>query len=113
MLIPAAGSDGPKVHLSTAKVIIYLEYQTMDIKDFERSLASKLKKVQEWVQGEDTLRFRVNRDFLTDFLYCNAVAAISQLGGTVIEFDPVTVNFDGFGTLLSADMKIDLPEYLR
>ena len=59
------------------------------------------------------LRFGVNRAFLADSLYRNAVAAIAQLGGAVVEFDPVTVNFEGFGTLLSADMKIDLPKYLE
>jgi amidase len=59
------------------------------------------------------LRFGVNRAFLADSLYRNAVAAIAQLGGVVVEFDPVTVNFEGFGTLLSADMKIDLPKYLE
>lgn len=59
------------------------------------------------------LRFGVNRAFLADSLYRNAVAVIAELGGAVVEFDPVTVNFEGFGTLLSADMKIDLPKYLE
>ena len=59
------------------------------------------------------LRFGVNRAFLADSLYRNAVAVIAELGGAVVEFDPVMVNFEGFGTLLSADMKIDLPKYLE
>ncbi|MEA4868951.1 MAG: amidase family protein [Rikenellaceae bacterium] len=59
------------------------------------------------------LRFGVNHAFLADSLYRNAVAVIAELGGAVVEFDPVTVNFEGFGTLLSADMKIDLPRYLE
>ena len=59
------------------------------------------------------LRFGVNRAFLADSLYRNAVAVIAELGGAVVEFDPVMVNFEGFGTLLSAVMKIDLPKYLE
>jgi len=59
------------------------------------------------------LRFGVNRAFLANPLYRNAVDIIAGLGGVVVEFDPVTINFEGFGTLLSADMKIDLPKYLE
>ena len=34
-----------------------------------------------------------------------------SFGGIAVEFEPAKLNFEGFGTLLSADMKIDLPNY--
>jgi amidase len=35
------------------------------------------------------------------------------LGGTVVEYEPEPMSFDGFGTILTADMKVDLPNYLN
>ena len=58
------------------------------------------------------LRFGVNKSLLTDSLYKLNVEKIISLGGIVIEFEPVNINFVGFGDLLSADMNIDLPKYL-
>lgn len=59
------------------------------------------------------LRFGVNKSFLTDSLYVAAVQKIVSQGGIAIEFEPVTINMSGFGTLLSADMKVHLPKYLE
>ncbi len=58
------------------------------------------------------LRFGVNKSLLTDSIYKLSVEKITSLGGIAIEFEPVNINFDGFGNLLSADMNIDLPKYL-
>ena len=59
------------------------------------------------------LRFGVNKNLLADSLYRATVHKIVSLGGVAIEFEPVTINFSGFVTLLSADMKVDLPGYLN
>ena len=59
------------------------------------------------------LRFGVNENFLSDSLYSLAVVKIASLGGTIFGFKPEEVDFEGFGTLLSADMKIDLPNYIN
>jgi amidase len=32
----------------------------------------------------------------------------NKLGGIVVEYEPEQMNFDGFGSILSADMKVDL-----
>lgn len=61
----------------------------------------------------DGFRFGVNRSFLEDSLYQLNVKEIISLGGIAIEFDPAEMDFDGFGTLLSADMRRDLPAYLN
>lgn len=58
------------------------------------------------------LRFGVMKNYLRDSIYKLTVEKIVALGGIAIEFEPERVNFEGFGTLLSADMKIDLPNYI-
>ena len=57
----------------------------------------------------DGLRFGVITKLLANPLYKQNVEKIVSLGGIVIEFEPIDINFDGFNDLLSADMKKDLP----
>jgi amidase len=57
-------------------------------------------------------RFGVTENALKDPLYQKAVEKLKAAGAEIIEFEPIEVDFSGFGILLSADMKIDLPAYL-
>ncbi|MGB3587369.1 MAG: amidase family protein [Tunicatimonas sp.] len=59
------------------------------------------------------VRVGVNKSFIDDSIYRENVDKIVTLGATAIEFDPKQIDFDGFGELLNADMKIDLPKYLE
>jgi amidase len=59
------------------------------------------------------VRFGVNKSFLEDSIYKLNVEKIVSLGGIAIEFEPGKMDFEGFGTLLDADMRIDLPNYLK
>lgn len=59
------------------------------------------------------LRFGANKNFLQNPLYKQQTEIIESLGGTVITFEPVKINTEGFGTLLSGDMRVDLPAYLE
>ena len=59
------------------------------------------------------VRFGVIKPFLADSLYRLAESRIVALGGVTVEFDPIPVDLTGFGDLLSADMKADLPRYLE
>jgi amidase len=59
------------------------------------------------------LRFGVIKSLLRDSLYKVAVEKIKSAGGVMIEFEPEQVSFEKFGTVLSADMKTDLPDYLN
>ena len=59
------------------------------------------------------LRFGVIKSFLKDSLYKVNVEKIVLLGGIAIELEPEQSALDGFGTLLSADMKNDLPDYIK
>lgn len=58
-------------------------------------------------------RFGVNKNFLDDSLYNLTMKKIVELGGKVFEFEPEQIEFKGFGKLLSADMKNDLPNYIN
>lgn len=58
------------------------------------------------------LRFGVNKNLLADSVYKLNIEKIVSLGGIAIEFEPIKIDFAGFGDLLSADMVIDLPKYL-
>ena len=59
------------------------------------------------------LRFGVNKQFLSDSLYKIAVLRIESLGGVMVEFEPLRVNFKNFGTTLDADMQVDLKAYFK
>ena len=59
------------------------------------------------------IRFGVNKSFSADSIYMLNIERIVALGGIAIEFEPAQIDFEGFGTLLSADMRIDLPNYLN
>lgn len=56
-------------------------------------------------------RFGVNKSLLKDSIYTQTIEKIVSFGGIAVEFEPAKLNFEGFGTLLSADMKVDLPNY--
>ncbi len=58
------------------------------------------------------IRFGVNKSYAEDSLYMATVSKIEALGGVPVEFEPIEVDFNGFGDLLSADMQIDLAAYL-
>jgi amidase len=59
------------------------------------------------------IRFGVIKSFLKDTLYQQSVNQIVALGGVAIEFEPAQMDNDGFGKILNADMKADLPVYLN
>ncbi len=58
------------------------------------------------------LRFGVNKALLMDSVYKMTVGKIVSFGGIAIEFDPEQINTTSFTSVLSADMKTDLPDYL-
>jgi len=58
------------------------------------------------------IRFGVNKKLLENPLYKEQAEILTSLGGIAIEFEPIEIDLSGFDTLLSGDMKIDLPAYL-
>lgn len=59
------------------------------------------------------LKFGVIKTFLTDTTYKENVDKIAAMGGEIIEIEPKQMDYNGFGTLLDADMKLDLPNYIK
>lgn len=59
------------------------------------------------------LRFGVYKSFLSDSLYKLNVEKIKSAGGIIIEINPDQPSNDGFGTILNADMKMNLPAYIK
>lgn len=58
-------------------------------------------------------RFGVIQSFLRDSIYAATIARIEALGGIMVEIEFERIGLPGFGELLSADMKIDLENYLN
>lgn len=63
----------------------------------------------EGLQGK---RIGVMKSLLNDSLYNSAVEQMRNAGAVIVEFDAPQVPLDNFLTLLNADMKKDLPDYL-
>ncbi|WP_020570224.1 amidase family protein [Neolewinella persica] len=59
------------------------------------------------------LRLGVNKNYLEDGEYAAAIAKLRAAGAELFEFEPIDVDFDGFGNFLSADMAKDLPAYIK
>jgi amidase len=59
------------------------------------------------------LRLGVNKNYLEDAEYAAALDKLRAEGAELFEFEPIEVDFDGFGDFLSADMAKDLPAYLK
>jgi amidase len=85
--------------------------------DEATTMAGSPKEVNFWnylqtgtVKG---LRLGVNKSYLEDPEYAAALEKLRAAGAELFEFEPIEVNFDGFGDFLSADMANDLPAYLK
>lgn len=72
-----------------------------------------IKYLEELESGSlEGMRFGAIKRFMGNSIYKETLEKLRSLGATVIEFEAESVNFDGFGDLLGADMQIDLPNYL-
>lgn len=59
------------------------------------------------------LRFGVIKSFLADTMYLENVSKIVAMGGDTVVIEPAQMDYNGFITLLSGDMKFDLPHYFE
>ena len=116
--IPLASTldtPGPMTRNVTDNAILL---SAMSGKDPEDNASTDTPEDKEYLKNLETgtvqgLRFGVNKRLLTNALYKQSVEKMVSLGGIAIEYEPIDINFDGFSDLLSADMKIDLPQYLN
>jgi amidase len=87
-------------------------------KDPEDAASAKAPTGQDFLKdlGKGSLRglrLGVNQSYLKDKEYAAALAVLKANGALLFEFEPVEVDFSGFGEFLSADMRKDLPAYIR
>ncbi|HET8855790.1 MAG TPA: amidase family protein [Salinimicrobium sp.] len=66
--------------------------------------------VNSTLQGK---RLGVIKNLLSDSLYISAIGKMEEAGAVIVEITPPEVSLEGFGTLLTADMKRDLPTYIE
>jgi amidase len=59
------------------------------------------------------MRFGVQKLFLEDSIYQLTVEKMADLGADTVHIQVDRVSFEGFLTFLNADMKADLPKYLK
>ena len=58
-----------------------------------------------------TIRLGANKQMMEDSIYNLTIEKLKSWGTTIIEFEPGQMKFEGFTTVLNADMKVDLPHY--
>ncbi len=69
-------------------------------------------KVLTELQDLKGFRLGAFRSFLENARYQEALEVLRSLGAEIVVFDPPEVDPEGFGEVLAADMKEDLPRYL-
>ena len=58
-------------------------------------------------------RFGIFKSYLENPVYKKTIASLKAQGAEIIEIEAQNVDFNGFITFLNADMKVDLPNYLK
>ncbi|MQP52608.1 MULTISPECIES: amidase family protein [unclassified Flavobacterium] len=58
-------------------------------------------------------RFGIFKSYLDNAVYKQTIENLKLQGAEIIEIESQNVNFSGFVTFLNADMKVDLPKYLK
>ena len=84
--------------------------------DSDASTKDNPKNIRYWEDLKSVslkdLRLGANKEFLEDSIYNLTIEKLKSFGATIVEFEPEEMNFEGFRTVLNADMKVDLPHYL-
>lgn len=78
--------------------------------DINRSVDYLANLTSSTLKGK---RFGVLKPLLADTIYVETIQKIKDAGAEIFEFEPPQIELEGFRTLLSLDMKYDLPNYLK
>lgn len=116
-IVPLSGTldtPGPMTRTVTDNAILLSAMCGEDSTD--SATKDNPKNIQYWKDLERStlkgMRIGVSKSLLSDSLYRLTVDQVIALGGVAIEFEPERIVLERFSTLLSADMKADLPAYL-
>ena len=108
-------TPGPMTKNVTDNAILLSAIVGEDVRDsYTRDIERGIDYLSNF-DSRDLSEFRlgVMNPFLTDSLYTNIIGKLEALGANLTFYDPPEVALNGFLTLLEADMKRDLPEYLK
>lgn len=108
-------TPGPMTRNVTDNAILLSAMSGEDPADPATKDNPKNKKYWEELSSANLkgMRLGVQKRFMEDSLYQIAVTKIKDLGADTVHIDLDRIRFDGFGTFLNADMKVDLPKYLE
>lgn len=108
-------TPGPMTKNVTDNAILLSAMSGEDMTDPATKDNPKNKRYLEDLKTESLkgLRFGANKSLLRDSIYRFTIDKLKALGSIVIEFEPERIIFDGFSSVLRADMNIDLPNYLN
>ena len=85
--------------------------------DSEDSTTIRSNNTDFWTNFSDNTlkgkRFGIFKAYLSNPIYQKTIDKLKSQGVEIIEIEPQNVNFNGFVTFLNADMKVDLPKYLK
>lgn len=85
--------------------------------DSEDSTTIRSNNTDFWTNFSDNAlkgkRFGIFKAYLSNPIYQKTIDKLKSQGVEIIEIEPQNVNFNGFVTFLNADMKVDLPKYLK
>ena len=85
--------------------------------DSEDATTIRSNNTDFWTNFSDNAlkgkRFGIFKAYLSNPIYQKTIDKLKSQGVEIIEIEPQNVNFNGFVTFLNADMKVDLPKYLK
>ena len=85
--------------------------------DSEDSTTIRSNNTDFWTNFSDNAlkgkRFGIFKAYLSNPIYQKTIDKLKSQGVEIVEIEPQNVNFNGFVTFLNADMKVDLPKYLK
>jgi amidase len=85
--------------------------------DSEDATTIRSNNTDFWTNFSDNAlkgkRFGIFKAYLSNPIYQQTIDKLKSQGVEIVEIEPQNVNFNGFVTFLNADMKVDLPKYLK
>ena len=85
--------------------------------DSEDATTIRSNNTDFWTNFSDNTlkgkRFGIFKAYLSNPIYQKTIDKLKSQGVEIVEIEPQNVNFNGFVTFLNADMKVDLPKYLK
>lgn len=85
--------------------------------DSEDTTTIRSNNTEFWTNFSDNAlkgkRFGIFKAYLSNPIYQKTIDKLKSQGVEIVEIEPQNVNFNGFVTFLNADMKLDLPKYLK